>query len=62
MEHDVSFEGFVVPVSPGLDPYGLDAGVEAFSIGIGLSQREDVQDPLHPFGDQSCHFLHGFQS
>jgi len=36
VEENVPFEGFVASVSPRLDPYGLDARVEAFGVGVGL--------------------------
>lgn len=61
MEENIPFEGFVASVSSRLDPYSLDARVEAFGVGIGLSQPEDVEDSLHPGEDQMCHLLHGLQ-
>ena len=62
VEENVPFEGFVASVSPRLDPYGLDARVEAFGVGVGLAQPEDVEDSLHPGEDQMRHLLHGFQA
>lgn len=61
MEEHVMPERLVVAVSSGLHAHRLDAGVEAFSVGVGLLEPEDVQDSLHAIHDQVGHLLHGIQ-
>ncbi len=61
MEEDVTPEGLVAAMPSGLYPHRLDASVEAFGVGVGLFEPEDVQDPLHACDDQIRHLLHGVQ-